>query len=81
MGVNTCKDLDVGDYICVGVIGFTTTTTAHTTTTPLGNGITTPTPYQTGMASDCNDFYFVKSGDTCGNIAADEGISVADFYD
>ncbi|KAI1281721.1 carbohydrate-binding module family 50 protein [Xylaria sp. FL0933] len=82
VGVNTCKDLDVGDYICVGVIGFTptTSTASTTTTTTLGNGITTPTPYQAGMVSDCNDFYFVKSGDTCDNIAADEGISSADFY-
>ncbi|KAI1354385.1 carbohydrate-binding module family 50 protein [Xylaria sp. FL0043] len=82
VGINTCKDLDVGDYICVGVIGFTPTTSTAptTTTTALGNGITTPTPYQTGMVSDCNDFYFVKTGDTCDNIAADERISSADFY-
>ncbi|KAI0806567.1 carbohydrate-binding module family 50 protein [Xylaria sp. FL0064] len=50
VGVNTCKDLDMGDYIC------------------------------RSMVSDCNDFYFVKTGDTCDNIAADEGISSADFY-
>ncbi|KAI0191405.1 hypothetical protein EV127DRAFT_338251 [Xylaria flabelliformis] len=80
VGVNTCKYLYPGDYICIGVVSFSITTAAPTTTTPLGNGIATPTPYQTGMVSDCNDFYFVESGDSCNNIAADEGISVADFY-
>ncbi|KAI3336889.1 carbohydrate-binding module family 50 protein [Xylariaceae sp. AK1471] len=82
VGVNTCKSLIAGDYVCVGVIGFTTTTAAPTTTTtPLGNGIATPTPYQTGMVSDCNSFYFVETGDTCDTIASSKGISVAYFYD
>ncbi|KAI0975407.1 carbohydrate-binding module family 50 protein [Xylaria arbuscula] len=81
VGVNTCKTLLAGYYICVGVKGSSTTSTAApTTTAPLGNGITTPTPYQTGMVSDCDDFYLVQSGDICDTIAAEEGISVADFY-
>ncbi|KAK5628838.1 hypothetical protein RRF57_004553 [Xylaria bambusicola] len=78
---SSCTTLIPGDYVCVGIIGFTTTTTTTpTTTAPLGNGIATPTPYQTGMVSNCDDFYFVNKGDTCGNIAANKGISVANFY-
>ncbi|KAI1108517.1 carbohydrate-binding module family 50 protein [Nemania sp. NC0429] len=83
VGVGTCTNLIAGDYICIGVIGFTTTTTTTTpptSTTPQGNGIATPTPFQAGMASDCNSFYFVKTGDTCDTIAASKGISVANFY-
>ncbi|KAI0106466.1 carbohydrate-binding module family 50 protein [Nemania sp. FL0031] len=77
----SCTTLIPGDYVCIGIIGFTTTTTTTpTTTAPLGNGIATPTPYQAGIVSDCNEFYFVKTGDTCDNIAADKGISVAQFY-
>ncbi|KAI8952346.1 hypothetical protein F4801DRAFT_577509 [Xylaria longipes] len=57
-----------------------TTTTAPTTTTSLGNGIATPTPYQASMVSDCDDFHLVKSGDTCTSIAANQGISLANFY-
>ncbi|KAI1181459.1 carbohydrate-binding module family 50 [Nemania serpens] len=49
-------------------------------TTTLGNGIATPTPYQAGMASDCDSFYQVKSTDTCASIAAGAGISLANFY-
>ncbi|KAJ8131831.1 hypothetical protein O1611_g1793 [Lasiodiplodia mahajangana] len=77
----SCTTLIPGDYVCVGVIGLTTTTTTTpTTTAPLGNGIATPTPYQPGMVSDCDEFYLVKTGDTCDNIAANKGISVAQFY-
>ncbi|GAM42975.1 hypothetical protein TCE0_044r17416 [Talaromyces pinophilus] len=77
---SSCAYLYLGDYVCIGVIGASgTTTTAATTTTP-GNGITTPTPYQSGMASNCNKFYLVQSGDQCGVIASNEGISLSQFY-
>ncbi|RYC65769.1 hypothetical protein CHU98_g428 [Xylaria longipes] len=81
---SSCSTLIAGDYVCVGTTtsptSVATSTSKPTTTTP-GNGISTPTPVQTGIASNCNGFYLVQSGDTCDNIAADEGISVADFYD
>jgi LysM repeat protein len=57
-----------------------TTTTIPTSTITTGDGITTPTPHQTGMVADCNKFYLVVDGDECGTIAASEGISLADFY-
>lgn len=76
----TCADLEVGDYVCVDIIGVTPTITTTSATTS-GNGITTPTPYQTGMASDCDAFHLVVSGDECGTIASDNGISLDDFYD
>ncbi|KAH8163292.1 hypothetical protein CIB48_g4954 [Xylaria polymorpha] len=79
---SSCTTLIPGDYVCVGVIGSTatTTTTTPTITAPSGNGIATPTPIQTGMVSDCNQFYLVKTGDTCDTIAAAKGITVANFY-
>ncbi|KFY46610.1 hypothetical protein V494_00398 [Pseudogymnoascus sp. VKM F-4513 (FW-928)] len=59
----------------------TTTTIPPTTTTSLpGNGITTPIPFQPGMTSSCNRFYFVGTNDQCGTIAIAAGISLADFY-
>ncbi len=70
---STCASLDVGDYVCVGVIGGTATTTA-------GNGVATPTPTQAGMVTNCAYFHLVASGDQCGNIAATYDISLADFY-
>jgi LysM repeat protein len=32
------------------------------------------------MTTKCNNFYFVNSGDDCNNIAADAGITIANFY-
>lgn len=53
----------------------TTSTTVSTAT-----GVVTPSPVQTGMADDCNDFYLVQAGDGCWAIANDEGITLDDFY-
>lgn len=75
---SSCASLGLGDYVCINVIGGTTSTTK--TTTKSTNGITTPTPIQTGMVSNCNTFYLVVSGDQCGTIASSHGISLANFY-
>lgn len=69
--------LIVGDYVCVGTAASTISTTMSTTS---GNGISTPTPIQTGIASNCDEFYLVQSGDSCAAIAASYSISVTDFY-
>lgn len=75
----SCASLDVGDYVCVAIVGQTVTTTTSTTSTPT-NGISTPTPIQTGMVSNCNSFYLVKSGDSCYDISAEYGIALTQFY-
>ncbi|KAH6717692.1 hypothetical protein BKA61DRAFT_716055 [Leptodontidium sp. MPI-SDFR-AT-0119] len=83
---STCTGLWLDTYVCVGAIGFVTstvtktTTSAVVTTTAAGNGISTPTPIQTGMATNCNTFYLVKANDECGTIASSKGISLANFY-
>lgn len=83
--VKECADLEYGYYVCVGVSATTTTTTgAATTTTAIststGMSITTPTPYQSGMITDCDKFYDVESGDGCWGIASSYGIALTDFY-
>lgn len=70
-----CSGLWVGVYVCVGVVGQTTTAVPPPTTTAPDNGITTPTPIQEGMVSDCNKFFFVKEGQTCASVLSDNGIS------
>lgn len=79
---STCNTLWAATYVCVGLFGSTSTLTitAGPTTAAPGNGITTPSPIQTGMITSCNTFYLVKSGDSCGNIASSYGISLSDFY-
>ncbi|KAJ4424542.1 hypothetical protein N0V82_000866 [Gnomoniopsis sp. IMI 355080] len=80
---DTCAGLELGVFVCIGLQGSapTQTITVEPTTTSSGNGIMTPTPYQTGMTTDCDEFYLVTSGDSCSVIASAYGISLTDFYD
>jgi LysM repeat protein len=55
----------------------TSTSTMKPTPT---NGISTPTPFQSGMVSNCDDFYLVKDNDNCYNIAQAYKISLDQFY-
>ncbi|KAH7346764.1 LysM domain-containing protein [Rhexocercosporidium sp. MPI-PUGE-AT-0058] len=58
----------------------TSTTSTTSSTTSTGNGVATPTPYQSGMTTSCDTFHLVVSGDGCYDIAAAAGIALADFY-
>ncbi|KAK3185814.1 hypothetical protein K4F52_005470 [Lecanicillium sp. MT-2017a] len=69
----------LGQAYCVGVSGGGGSTTAPTTTTSARP--TPPAPTHPGQPSDCNKWDVVESGDTCGSLAADNGISVDQFYD
>ncbi|KAL6233083.1 hypothetical protein BDW75DRAFT_196167 [Aspergillus navahoensis] len=53
-----------------------TTTTTSTTSTATGNA---PSPTQPGLASDCDEFHKVASGDQCDTIEANYGIINAQF--
>lgn len=57
----------------------TTINTPPSTTKP-ANGISTPMPIQSGLVSNCDDFYLVKSGDICYNIAQTYGITLEQLY-
>jgi hypothetical protein len=39
--------------------------------------MTTPTPTQPGMVSNCKAFYLVKSGEICESVANVNGITIA----
>lgn len=58
--------LIIGDSYCVeenfGIPPVSTSSTSVISTST-GNGINTPTPIQTGIVSNCNKLYVVKSGD------------------
>lgn len=74
---STCTSLLTGYYVCIGVVGYTTPTT--TPTTP-DNGISTPSPIQTGMTKDCNKFHLIKSTTTCASIKDYYNLPLSDFY-
>lgn len=77
-----CTNIFADYYYCVGAPGETkppTTTTSTKPTTP-ANGITTPTPIQSGMTGNCNKFDDVQAGDTCDVIAAKYNVPLSSFY-
>jgi hypothetical protein len=72
-----CDDgLVLGYYACVGIQGGTT---LPPTSTKPSNGVTTPTPNQEGMVSNCNKFAEVKSTTTCQGILDYNKITLANF--
>ncbi|KAK9439750.1 LysM domain-containing protein [Metarhizium brunneum] len=71
---NQCYGLWANAYSCVSIIGYIPPTPSEPT-----NGVETPTPIQPGMVANCNKFYYIKSGDSCGSIASNSGISVSDL--
>ncbi|KAJ5036790.1 hypothetical protein NUH16_004669 [Penicillium rubens] len=75
-----CSGLQPDFYVCVGVTAMATTTATITTTTSAPTGLTTPTPTQSGMVSNCNNFYDVVKNDGCYDIAAANSIALDDFY-
>lgn len=75
-----CTNLWVGYYVCVNVIRGSTSTSSKLMRTSTRNGVTTPTPTQVGMATNCNTFRLVVSGDQCGTITTNAGITLASFY-
>jgi LysM repeat protein len=50
----------------------------NTTITPPVNG-TVPSPLQPGVVSNCDEYYLVKSGDICINVASSNGITLDEF--
>jgi len=91
IGGHACTGLWIDYYVCISTVGHTpsksTTTSSSSRSTRTStisitttvNGISTPTPSQPGMVSNCDSFYKVKSGDTCENIASANGITVNDL--
>jgi hypothetical protein len=80
-----CADLWLDYYVCTRVVGKLTSsstaspTTFTTTSTSSGNGVTPPTPYESGIVTDCDAFHLVVSGDDCADIAANANITVDEF--
>lgn len=73
-------NLIVGDSYCIEENFGVTPPTSTTSSTSSSTGLSTPTPHQTGLVSNCDSFYLVQSGDQCGNIASAYGITLANFY-
>lgn len=68
-----CSGMWANAYVCVSIVGHTPTLTNP------GNGISTPSPIQSGMVTNCKTFYLVKTGETCATITKAKGITLANF--
>lgn len=65
---STCENLWLGYVYCVE--GSTSSTAV----------VTPSSPTQTGIASNCEEYYTVVSGDSCAGIESEFGISFEELY-
>ncbi|KAF3392823.1 LysM domain-containing protein [Penicillium rolfsii] len=77
-----CSNLWLGYYVCVHVPGASSTTSqpapAQTSSAP-PTGSDVPSPTQPGIDANCDQYHKVVSGDQCGTIESEYGISHTDF--
>ncbi|KAK6353295.1 hypothetical protein TWF696_005267 [Orbilia brochopaga] len=81
-----CDGIWLGTWVCVGVSEATTTTTTSTTATATPFTTTFPEPpseTQVGVASNCNLWHRVESGDQCDSVASKvgNGVTLADILE
>ncbi|KAF3770504.1 hypothetical protein M406DRAFT_354483 [Cryphonectria parasitica EP155] len=62
-----CPDMILGDWVCVGTIGFAPSPT--------------PSPIDADTVVGCYTFYLVESGDDCSKIADETDITLEQFYE
>lgn len=79
---STCTGMSASTYYCVSTDpgGIPPSTTDDDSSTGTTTGVSTPSPVQTGIASNCDLFYLVVSEDGCEAIATKYNITLADFY-
>ncbi|KAM0469620.1 hypothetical protein ACHAPX_010399 [Trichoderma viride] len=73
VGGTKCSGLWAENYVCVSIIGHTSTPTKP------GNGIPTPSPVQPDIIDSCSTFYLIKEGQSCDSVASESGITVKDL--
>ncbi|RPA73864.1 hypothetical protein BJ508DRAFT_333633 [Ascobolus immersus RN42] len=76
---STCNTLLVGYFYCIAIPGTPTTplptSTIKTTTTV----VVGPSPTHSPIASNCNKYYQIKSGDTCEKIQTSQKVTAANL--
>lgn len=86
-----CSRLTLGTYYCISTnedgsppgeddSSVTLTSGASSTATATATGVVTPSPVQSNMVSNCDDFYLVQADDGCWAIANSNNIELNDFY-
>jgi len=70
-----CSSLWANTYACISIIGHV----PQPTTTQPSNGVTTPSPIQDGMVTNCKTFCFVNQDETCLTVASKNRIMAEQF--
>ncbi|KAH6655548.1 hypothetical protein BKA67DRAFT_657480 [Truncatella angustata] len=86
---SNCENLWLNTSYCVAGPGWDDEDAHYYTGTDAGTATSTgtvtstsgpPGPTQTGITADCNKWYVAQAGDGCYDIAADNGITLDQFY-
>lgn len=79
---SSCKYLELNVYVCIGVLSSTSMTITSTlvSSSTTNTGVSTPSPVQTGIVSNCNAFYEAEPGNTCDSISEAYDIALATFH-
>ncbi|KAF1993330.1 carbohydrate-binding module family 50 protein [Amniculicola lignicola CBS 123094] len=72
-GGTSCSGLWADAWACVSIIGVSPSPTSP------ANGVSTPTPIQPGMVTNCKKFDYVKSGEGCDVVITRNKITLANF--
>ncbi|KAI4213784.1 MAG: hypothetical protein LQ349_009258 [Xanthoria aureola] len=76
-----CVEQNCGDGPSNSVTTSRTATSEHSSTTTTSLAPTGPTPVQSGISSQCKQYYKVQDGDTCAGIVNKyHTFTLADFY-
>ncbi|KAJ5864836.1 uncharacterized protein N7529_006752 [Penicillium soppii] len=73
----SCKYLDAGDAVCVGVPSTSATPTSSGATSTATS--TKPSPVMPSTAADCTKYYYVVENDSCESIETAHDITAAEF--
>jgi hypothetical protein len=68
-----CSGLWANVWVCVSTFDH------EPTPTQPGSGVTTPSPLQEQVVSNCDEFYLVQPGETCSTVAGKNGITVEEL--
>ncbi|KAF3222871.1 hypothetical protein TWF106_005301 [Orbilia oligospora] len=77
----SCTNLWLNYYACIGVPGSTSTTSSTTTTSTPSTTSSTglPSPTQEGFPADCDSWHIAKTGEYCSIFATNHGITLEEL--
>ncbi len=79
-GADCSKQFQAQEYYCIDVSSLATTNTPSTSTTKTSIVAAVPSPTQSGIAPNCNNYAQAQKGDNCYDFAIAHRITPAQLY-